>query len=108
MFLSDLKKVIEMKESVYLILFLIYYVLLAAVSVVFTIKDKSAAVKNKWRVSEKTLMLLGLFGGALPIYVTMKIIRHKTKHIKFMLGLPLEMFFHILVVGVAIYNIYII
>lgn len=97
-----------MKEHVYLILFLVYYVLLAAVSVVFTVKDKSAAVQNKWRVSEKTLMLLGLMGGALPIYVTMKVIRHKTKHLKFMLGLPLEMFLHILIVGVAIYNIYIV
>lgn len=97
-----------MKEHVYLILFLVYYVLLAAVSVVFTVKDKSAAVQNKWRISEKTLMLLGLMGGALPIYVTMKVIRHKTKHLKFMLGLPLEMFLHILIVGVAIYNIYIV
>ncbi len=106
MFLS--KKVIQMNENIYMILFLIYYVLLAVTSVCLTVKDKTAAMNNKWRISEKTLMLLGLFGAALPIYVTMKVIRHKTKHIKFMLGLPLEMFFHILFVGVAIYNIYVI
>ena len=33
-------------------------------------------------------MYLGALGGALPMYVTMRIIRHKTKHKKFMIGLP--------------------
>ena len=49
-----------------------------------------AAVKGKWRVPEATLMLVGLFGGATAMLVTMKVIRHKTKHMKFMVGLPLE------------------
>lgn len=106
MFLS--KKVILMNENIWLIIFLIYYVLLAVASAYLTVKDKSAAMNNKWRISEKTLMLLGLFGAALPIYITMKVIRHKTKHIKFMFGLPAEMFLHILIVGVAIYNIYVV
>ena len=87
-----------------LIVFLVYYFLLAVASVLITVKDKSAAVKNQTRIPEKSLMLLGLIGGALPMYATMKVIRHKTKHLKFMLGLPLEMFLHIIIVGVIIYN----
>lgn len=87
-----------------LIVSLVYYFLLAVASVLITVKDKSAAVKNQNRIPEKTLMLLGLIGGALPMYATMKIIRHKTKHLKFMLGLPAEMFLHIIVIGVIIYS----
>lgn len=64
------------------------------VAVIITVADKSAAKRNKWRVPEATLMLIGLFGGALPMYVTMKTIRHKTKHKKFMIGLPLEIALH--------------
>ncbi len=33
-------------------------------------------------------MTTGLVGGALLEFLTMKIIRHKTRHKKFMIGLP--------------------
>lgn len=79
----------------FVILFLIFYAILAAASVALTVLDKRAAVKGKWRVPEATLMLLGLCGGALPMFVTMRTIRHKTKHMKFMIGLPLEMALHV-------------
>ena len=39
-------------------------------------------------------MYLGALGGALPMYVTMRIIRHKTKHKKFMIGLPVFAVIH--------------
>lgn len=35
------------------------------------------------------LLLLGLLGGSLCMFITMKAIRHKTLHKKFMIGLPL-------------------
>ena len=73
---------------------MLYYSVVSLTSVVLTVYDKSAARKGAWRISELMLMLAGLFGGALPMFVTMKIIRHKTKHLKFMLGLPLEMLLH--------------
>lgn len=79
----------------FIVLFLIFYAILAAVSVALTVLDKKAAIKGKWRVPEATLMLIGLFGGALPMFVTMRTIRHKTRHMKFMIGLPLEMALHV-------------
>lgn len=75
--------------------FLLYYSVISLISVVLTVADKSAARKGAWRISELTLMLTGLIGGALPMYITMKVIRHKTKHLKFMLGLPLEILLHV-------------
>ena len=75
-------------------LIVIFLILMGFVAVIITVADKSAAKRNKWRVPEATLMLIGLFGGALPMYVTMRTIRHKTKHKKFMIGLPLEIALH--------------
>ena len=41
------------------------------------------------RTPEKTLLVLSALGGSIAMFVTMLIIRHKTKHVKFMLGIPL-------------------
>lgn len=87
----------------YVVLFLIYYFVLAVVSAAITVADKTAAKKNKWRVPEATLMLIGLIGGALPMYLTMKAIRHKTQHKKFMIGLPVEMVIHTVIFAYAVY-----
>lgn len=70
--------------------FLTYY--LIAINIFATIIcliDKISAIYGKRRVSEKFLMLISLFGGSLFMYLTMKVIRHKTLHKKFMVGLPL-------------------
>ena len=82
---------------------LIYFVAISFITAVVTLADKSKARRNKWRVPENTLMLLGLFGGAAAEYITMKIIRHKTKHAKFMIGLPLFILLHIALVILYIY-----
>lgn len=87
----------------YVNLIIIYLAVMALVSVVMTVADKASAKRGGWRVPEATLMTLGLFGGALPMYVTMKTIRHKTKHKKFMIGLPVEIALHAAVVCLGLY-----
>lgn len=67
---------------------LCYLVAISVVSVVICVYDKIAAKRSFQRISEKSLLLLSSIGGALAMYITMRIIRHKTKHTKFMLGLP--------------------
>ena len=79
-------------------LLMIYLAVISLVAVVMTIADKSKAKRDARRIPEATLMLVGLAGGALPMYVTMKTIRHKTKHKKFMIGLPLEIALHAAIV----------
>ncbi len=69
-------------------LFYVYILIISFVTVVLTVYDKIAAKKRAFRISEATLILCALFGGAVAELVTMLIIRHKTRHIKFMLGLP--------------------
>lgn len=84
-------------------LIIVYFALIGLVAVFITVSDKFAAKRNKWRVPEATLMLIGLFGGALPMLVTMKTIRHKTKHKKFMIGLPLEIALHAAIVCLVLF-----
>lgn len=50
--------------------------------------DKQLARHHKWRVPEKTLFLLAALGGNPGVYLTMRAIRHKTLHKRFMIGLP--------------------
>ncbi|MBQ8576316.1 MAG: DUF1294 domain-containing protein [Clostridia bacterium] len=72
--------------------------IISAVSVIVTAYDKIAAKSGAWRIPEKTLMLLGFLGGAAAMLVTMLIIHHKTRHAKFMVGLPLEIVLHIAII----------
>lgn len=52
--------------------------------------DKRCARKGKWRVPEATLLLFGLIGGCFGLLVGMSVFRHKTKHWKFKIMVPLE------------------
>lgn len=85
-------------------IFIIYYLLISIYGIAITISDKKRAVKGKRRISENQLMITGLLGASLPMFITMKIIRHKTKHPKFMIGLPIESVFHIILV-ILIFNL---
>lgn len=80
------------------------FAIISVISVAATIYDKAAAKTRKRRIPEATLMLLGAAGGALPMFITMKIIRHKTGHKKFMLGLPLLILLQAVIVAIIIIN----
>ena len=54
--------------------------------------DKRLSKTRKRRVPEATLFLLALRGGALGGVLGMQIFRHKTQHVKFVIGFPLLAF----------------
>lgn len=60
-----------------------------AVAWALTVWDKRQARRGGRRISEVTLLLVAALGGSPMMYVTMQRIRHKTRHRKFMWGLPL-------------------
>ena len=69
--------------------FLGYLVGISLLSIIVCIYDKIAAKRAKrHRTPEKTLLLLSALGGSVAMFVTMLLIRHKTKHVKFMAGIP--------------------
>ena len=68
---------------------LIYLAVISVISVIVCIYDKIAAkVAQRHRTREATLLILSALGGSVAMFLTMQIIRHKTKHLKFMLGIP--------------------
>jgi uncharacterized membrane protein YsdA (DUF1294 family) len=50
--------------------------------------DKRRAIKNKWRIPEKTLFLFALLGGSIGSIAAMRLFRHKTKQWYFVYGMP--------------------
>ena len=77
---------------------LAYFLIISAVSVFACMLDKHNAKHGKWRISEKTLFLLSVLGGATAMYVIMRLIHHKTRHKRFMIGLPMIILFHIVII----------
>lgn len=80
-------------NNIALSIFLAYILIISVISIVVCIYDKKISKKNRveLRTPEKTLLLLSALGGSVAMFITMLIIRHKTKHVKFMLGIPLIM-----------------
>lgn len=51
--------------------------------------DKRRAKKNKWRISEKTLLIMAAVGGSVGAMLGMTKFRHKTQKWKFKLLIPI-------------------
>lgn len=51
--------------------------------------DKACARRNAWRVPEATLLLSAALGGSVGLLLGMLLLRHKTRHKKFTIGVPL-------------------
>ena len=59
--------------------------------------DKYKAKKNKWRISEATLLTMAAIGGSIGAWAGMRLWHHKTMHKKFRYGIPM-----IIIVQVAL------
>lgn len=67
----------------------VFLLIVSAIGVILTVYDKIAAkAAPKRRVPEAVLVTFGALGGALPMYLTMQLIRHKTRKPKFYVGFP--------------------
>ena len=64
--------------------------------------DKLKAKKGAWLIPEATLLLVAFLGGSLGALLGMEIFRHKTKHAKFRILVPLFLILHI---ALAVYMV---
>ena len=60
--------------------------------------DKGRAKSGKWRISERTLLLLALIGGSLGAIAGMIMFRHKTRKPKFFVSVPVMFVVHCVIV----------
>ena len=69
-------------------LILLYLLIITAASFLLMLVDKQKARKKLWRIPESTLLLSAAIGGSVGALAGMYTFRHKTKHLKFTLGVP--------------------
>lgn len=75
----------------------IYLAIINAVAFLLMLVDKYKAKKNLWRIPERTLIGVAAIGGSVGALAGMYFVRHKTKHLKFTVGIPVILFLHVLI-----------
>ena len=90
------------------LIFFAYIAVVSLCSVVVCIYDKKISKRNnvKLRVPEKSLFVWSAIGGSLVMFLTMQLTRHKTKHVSFMVGIPVIFILQVaLIVALAYFGI---
>ncbi len=76
-----------MKDFLIYLLF-VYIGVVNVVGFILPAVDKRRAKKDRWRIRESTLFLVSVLGGSVAMYISMRLFHHKTKHKRFMIGIP--------------------
>ena len=84
-------------------IFVFYIFIINMLTFIVFVVDKKRAVKNRWRISEKTLMTMTVIGGSFGALLSMSMFRHKTRKPLFKYGVPLVMIVEL----VIMYKLYI-
>ncbi len=69
-------------------LILLYLVIINAAGFLLMLLDKLKARKKLWRIPEATLLGVAAAGGSVGSLIGMYLFRHKTRHLKFTIGIP--------------------
>ena len=81
---------------------LVYLLLINAIGFLLMLVDKYKAKRNLWRIPEATLMGVAAIGGSIGAIAGMNLFRHKTKHPKFSIGLPVILALQIILVSLLV------
>ena len=73
----------------------LYLTIINALGLLLMLADKQKARRGAWRIPERTLLWVAALGGSLGSWVGMQMFRHKTKHLKFTIGIPVFLALHI-------------
>lgn len=81
-----------------MIKFVLYYlILINLIGVIIMAYDKRRAINHKWRVPEAHLFFISIIFGSLGSIVGMFLFHHKTKHLKFTIGMPLILIIQVII-----------
>ena len=76
----------------------IYVLIVNALGFYLMWSDKRKAIKDAWRTPERNFFIVALIGGSVGCWAGMQTFRHKTKHIKFTVGIPMILLLQIMAV----------
>lgn len=77
----------------------VYIILINVIGFAVMAWDKKCAIDNAWRIPEKTLFGIAIAGGAFGCWIGMYAMRHKTRHIQFVLGMPAILVVQVLIIA---------
>lgn len=86
-------------------LLVLYFIIINVIAFIMYGVDKSKAKKHRYRISEKTLIGIAGIGGSIGSWIGMRVFRHKTKHPKFVIGVPAILMVQVVALGVIWYMI---
>lgn len=81
---------------------LIYLIIINALGFVLMLADKQKAKKRTWRIPEKILLGTAAIGGSIGVLLGMELFRHKTKHPRFAIGVPVVIVLQLIAAAVVL------
>ena len=95
----------DLPINLFWLIFFAYIIVVSLCSIVVCVYDKKISKRNnvKLRIPEKSLFIWSAVGGSVAMYITMRLIRHKTKHVSFMGGIPVIFVLQVAVIGALAY-----
>ncbi len=82
----------------------LYLFIVNALGFFIMLLDKYFAKNGQWRISETTLFGLAAIGGSFGCICGMYTVRHKTKHIGFVIGMPAILVIQIVIIVLWLYR----
>lgn len=76
----------------------IYLIVINLVGFITMYIDKKKSQRRQWRVPEARLFGIAIVFGSIGILLGMYLFRHKTKHMKFVIGIPIILITQIVLV----------
>ena len=76
----------------------VYLLIINLIGLLIMYFDKKKAKYGRWRIPEKTLLIIALVGGSIGAISGMYLFRHKTQKLKFTLGLPTILISEIIII----------
>jgi len=76
----------------------IYLIVINLIGFITMYSDKKKSERRQWRVPEARLFGIAIILGSIGILSGMYVFHHKTKHMKFVLGIPIILIMQIMLV----------
>lgn len=89
-----------------MIFIIAYVIIINIIGLLSMFIDKYRAIKNKWRIPEKTLFLIAILGGSIGSNIGMRLFRHKTKHWYFVFGMPAILIIQLVIIFLVLGKYY--
>ncbi len=80
---------IDISKSLIVKSLLLYFLIINLIGLIIMKIDKRKSIKHQWRIPEARIFVISILGGSVGVFTGMHLFHHKTKHPKFVIGIPI-------------------